>query len=198
MVMGRAYTEEERIEIRKKLMDAGLELFHDNNVKRLSITEVTGRAGIAQGGFYNFFESKEELIAEIMAYRLKQKLDLLEDHFYLSLDDPAQFLINVIYENSMDMRRKAQQKEMYRQLQLFTEAGKDVQKKMASAIEECLKDLQNYLADHGKTVSMDIEGILEVIFGGTAMYYHADLMKPEYFEQIYRTYLSSNIRNYIR
>ena len=49
--MGRAFSEEERAEIKIALMESALELFHEQGKKSLSIRELTKRAGISQGGF---------------------------------------------------------------------------------------------------------------------------------------------------
>ena len=53
-MMARAFTEEEKLEIKEKIMETALDLFHDKGTKSLSIGELTRRVGIAQGSFYNF------------------------------------------------------------------------------------------------------------------------------------------------
>ena len=50
--MTRAFTEEEKLEIKKKIMETALDLFHDKGTKSLSIAELTRRVGIGQGTFY--------------------------------------------------------------------------------------------------------------------------------------------------
>lgn len=59
--MAKAFTEEEKKEIREKLLEAGLRLFKEKGLKKVSVRELTEAVSIAQGGFYTFFESKEEL-----------------------------------------------------------------------------------------------------------------------------------------
>ncbi|MDX9930487.1 MAG: TetR/AcrR family transcriptional regulator [Bacteroidales bacterium] len=51
---------------RKKIMDAALELFAGNGFHSTSISDIAGRAGISKGLMYNYFESKEELLREII------------------------------------------------------------------------------------------------------------------------------------
>ena len=53
--MAKAFTEQERIQIKEKILETALDLFHDKGTKALSIAELTKRAGIAQGSFYNLF-----------------------------------------------------------------------------------------------------------------------------------------------
>ena len=51
--MGKAFTEGEKIKIKKSIMETALDLFHEKGTKLLSISELTKRVGIAQGSFYN-------------------------------------------------------------------------------------------------------------------------------------------------
>ena len=64
--MPKTFTAKEKEIIRKTLISTGKELFSKYGLKKTSITELTNGAGIAQGTFYNFFESKEDLYFEIL------------------------------------------------------------------------------------------------------------------------------------
>jgi AcrR family transcriptional regulator len=64
--MPKTFTGKEKEIIRKTLISKGRELFSKYGLKKTSITELTNSAGIAQGTFYNFFASKEELYFEIL------------------------------------------------------------------------------------------------------------------------------------
>lgn len=64
--MGKGFTAREKEIIRKKLIKHGKELFSFYGLKKTTITELCKAAGIAQGSFYNFFNSKEDLYLEIL------------------------------------------------------------------------------------------------------------------------------------
>ena len=64
--MPKTFTEKEKEIIRNTLIQKGSELFSKYGLKKTSITELTNAAGIAQGTFYNFYDSKEELYFEIL------------------------------------------------------------------------------------------------------------------------------------
>ena len=64
--MPRKFNENENKIIVNKLMETGLELFSNHGLKKTSIKDLTTEAGIAQGSFYNFFDSKEELFFTIL------------------------------------------------------------------------------------------------------------------------------------
>jgi|SRR5690554_573392 len=52
--------------IRKKLIEKGKTLFSKYGLKKTNISDLTKAVGIAQGSFYKFYNSKEELFFEIL------------------------------------------------------------------------------------------------------------------------------------
>lgn len=74
--MPKKFSEKENIIIKNKLMESGMELFSKHGLKKTSIKDLTSEAGIAQGSFYNFFNSKEELYFTI----LESEEELMETH----------------------------------------------------------------------------------------------------------------------
>lgn len=63
-------TEQQFEEIRgfrkKEIMDAALELFAQEGFYSTSISKIATKAGVSKGLLYNYFDSKEELIKEII------------------------------------------------------------------------------------------------------------------------------------
>ncbi|MDA8233474.1 MAG: TetR/AcrR family transcriptional regulator [Clostridia bacterium] len=75
--MVKGFTNKEKEIIRDKLIEKGKELFGIYGLKKTSIVDLTKAVGIAQGTFYLFFSSKEELyfeIFEIEETRIKDKI----------------------------------------------------------------------------------------------------------------------------
>lgn len=77
--MPKTFTEKEKEIIRNTLIQKGRELFSTYGLKKTSITELTKAAGIAQGTFYNFFDSKEELYFEILELEESESAQFLEN-----------------------------------------------------------------------------------------------------------------------
>ena len=77
--MPKTFTVKEKEIIRKTLINKGKELFSKYGLKKTSITELTNTAGIAQGTFYNFFDSKEELYFEILEQEESNSAKYLEN-----------------------------------------------------------------------------------------------------------------------
>ncbi len=66
--MGAAFTEEEGVRIREKLIRSGIQMCREIGLKKMSVSKLTTAAGIAKGSFYNFFASKEDFILETVKY----------------------------------------------------------------------------------------------------------------------------------
>ncbi len=64
--MPKKFGERENQIIINKLKESGLELFSKYGLKKTSINDLTSEAGIAQGSFYNFYHSKEELYFNLL------------------------------------------------------------------------------------------------------------------------------------
>lgn len=58
--------QELRENAKQKILDAGLELFAEAGFHSTSISQIAKKAGISKGLMYNYFESKEELLREIV------------------------------------------------------------------------------------------------------------------------------------
>lgn len=64
--MTKAFNDREKEIIRQSLIEKGRELFLSYGLKKTSISDITKAVGIAQGSFYIFFDSKEDLYFEIL------------------------------------------------------------------------------------------------------------------------------------
>ncbi|UFU01221.1 TetR/AcrR family transcriptional regulator [Radiobacillus kanasensis] len=75
--MAKGFSKQEKQFIYNKLIVEGKQLFSVFGIKKTSIAQLTNAVGIAQGSFYHFFLSKEELFFEILEIEeaeIKKKL----------------------------------------------------------------------------------------------------------------------------
>jgi len=52
--------------VREQLLDTGLRVFHERGFNATAVQDITEAAGVPKGSFYNHFESKEDLGAEVV------------------------------------------------------------------------------------------------------------------------------------
>lgn len=75
---------EEKERIRRILIEQARQLFAAHGLKKTSIEDLTKAAGIAQGSFYLFFPSKEELFVYILKQEEDQIRSTLIERFFTS------------------------------------------------------------------------------------------------------------------
>lgn len=196
--MTKAFTEEERIEIKEKIMETALDLFHDKGTKSLNIKELTKRVGIAQGSFYSFWKDKESLIIDLIAYRSMQKLNKIEKDFANSLEDPINFLTDVIYKYSIDLIAKAEIQPVYKDAfkVLSTRKKSDINK-IENLYGEFLYRLIEYWKSNNVVKKIDEKGLSNAFIGSFVLcsnFYHFD---EEYFSKILKIYVLNVVNTYV-
>ena len=55
-----------REQVRKKIVDSARRLFNQYGFQNVSVDSIMANAGLTRGGFYNYFDSKSDLYAEVM------------------------------------------------------------------------------------------------------------------------------------
>jgi len=76
--LARGFTDRERDSIRRDLIRKGREFFGNYGLKKTGIEDLTKAVGIAQGSFYSFFDSKDELYLEVV----DREEDLIREEFF--------------------------------------------------------------------------------------------------------------------
>ncbi len=75
--MPKAFSEQEKELIGKRLLEQGYKLFSAYGLKKTNVEEIAAAAGISKGAFYNFYESKEALFMDVIEQaeiRLRQEV----------------------------------------------------------------------------------------------------------------------------
>ena len=179
--MAKAFSDKEKEQIRIRMMETALDLFHDKGTKSLSIQGLTRRVGIAQGSFYNFWKDKDALVLDVMRFRSKQKLRLIENRMEESLADPAGFLAETIYVYSVDLMKKGREQPTYAQsFELLLRAEPDAENRVGVVYRDFLEKLSAYWKAHGVVEAVDVQ------------------VDPEYFDGILKTFIQNAVSQYIK
>ena len=65
-------SKEQAAENRRAIVAAATRLFRERGVEAVGLSELMKHAGFTQGGFYNHFQSKADLVAEVLASALAE------------------------------------------------------------------------------------------------------------------------------
>jgi TetR/AcrR family transcriptional regulator, cholesterol catabolism regulator len=96
--------ERKKLETREALLDAALTLFREKGYDETTVEEITERADVAKGTFFNYFPTKEDLLGESAAWRVEQLRAALE----VSTGAPAspvgriKLLMRLMYEQTIE------------------------------------------------------------------------------------------------
>ncbi len=86
---------------RAGLIAAAQRLFAAKGIEATTIAEIAEEADIAVGSFYNYFETKEDLLTALLASALEEQLALLQER-QAAVEDPAE-KISVAHRHLVDL-----------------------------------------------------------------------------------------------
>lgn len=64
--------ERKKLETRQGLLEAALALFRENGYDETTVEEITERADVAKGTFFNYFPSKDALLSDLTVWQFSQ------------------------------------------------------------------------------------------------------------------------------
>ena len=196
--MSKAFSEDERLNIKQKMMEMAIEIFHESGTKGLSIKELTKRAGIAQGSFYNFWKDKDALIMDVMQYRLSQKLEIAKQSFDESLENPVKFLVDIIYEHSIDLKEKYKKKPIYTQaLNMLSKKTENRVYEANSLYTDFINKLAEYWKEQNAVKDVDEKGLINAFTGSFLLFSNYYKFEEGYFNDILKVFISAVVRKYI-
>jgi len=156
-----------REEKRNMIMNVALELFSSDGYYTTSISDIAMKAGISKGLLYNYFDSKDELIQEIIFSGL-DKLDELIDpnRDGVLTKEELRFFI----ENFLDLMVEEQHFwKLYFSLFLQPPVLSLVEKRLKNMVTAYLTMLTNYFESQGYD-DPEIESLLfGAIFDGIGL-----------------------------
>ena len=196
--MSKAFSEYEKLNIKQKIMEAAIEIFHESGTKGLSIKELTKRAGIAQGSFYNFWKDKDALIMDVMQYRLSQKLEIAKQSFDESLENPVKFLVDIIYEHSIDLKEKYKKKPIYAEaLNMLSKKTENRVYEANSLYTDFINKLAEYWKEQNAVKDVDEKGLINAFTGSFLLFSNYYKFEEEYFNDILKVFISAVVKRYI-
>jgi AcrR family transcriptional regulator len=197
----RGFTEQEKINIRKRLLQCGKETFGRFGIKKTSLEDLTRQAGISKGAFYQFFPSKEDLyFAVIRNYETAQHQRMYKLITEESDNDKQLFkmvLLEIMdqVDNDPFVRRLLAKEEFEYLWQKFTpeqlEEAMTADVDFASQLVDTWKKKGKLKIDDPKLIT----GVFRAIF---FLFLHKEDIGEESFPDVIELLLDSSIDRLIR
>jgi AcrR family transcriptional regulator len=170
--------EEIRTDKRNQIMEAAVKLFAEKGFHATSISLIAKEAGISKGLMYNYFDSKETLLKEIMDELTNQVMDLMNpDHddeiTSQEMEDFFSLIIKLLKENHEHWK-------LYFQLSMKKDVFEIIQKDYNSErIQKSQALIYKYFEERFDNPQLEMF-VFSSIFKGFAMQYvYAPDMFPD-------------------
>jgi AcrR family transcriptional regulator len=133
-------------DLRGRVLDAAVELFAQQGYDGTSVTQVITRAGVAKGGFYHHFASKEALLYEVYGDLISRQLEGMDAIVARRLPaaDTLRALIHDLVETTAASARPALVfwREMHRLGDERTEQYRRARRRYHDTVKRLVRDAQ--------------------------------------------------------
>ncbi len=173
-------TEKQYLEIREErkaqIKEVALELISESGFQNTSISKIAARAGISKGLMYNYFESKEEMIREI----LYDGMDALARIFDpnkdgILTDEEVKFFIDEVFGI---LKSNTKYWRLYITVMLQPGVMKLISEKFHETITPLMSTLISYFAAKGSPQPITDAKMVLALFDGICFHYIID---PRHF-----------------
>lgn len=201
--MAKAFTDQERENIRQRLQEEGLKQFKEKGLKKVSVRELTRAAGIAQGGFYSFYDSKEALLLDCVNRRITEKikgfLDMPLEQRQEEMQDPIAFLAERFYVTGMRLKDNLVFNNLISDsVNILLGDHDNLEQNSVRAIKELLIRLIDWWGEHGLTVTVDTEGLRAFMKAAAVLFMNEEIIGKQYFPTIYRSFVYENTMRFFQ
>jgi AcrR family transcriptional regulator len=139
--------ERRKARTRTLLLEAALDLFSRRGIYDTRVEDITEAADLGKGAFYNYFESKEALIAEIMA----EGVDLLDRRFLAAADGRGmrELVLALARQHVLFFREHPSYLLLFHQVRGLLQIEQRGRQRLASTLADYLRRLGNRLCPPG-------------------------------------------------
>jgi len=173
-------TDEQFEEIREarkeQIMNTGMELFANQGYHATSIRQIAKAAEISKGLMYNYFESKEELLKEIVLKGMQSLMQWFDpNHDGVLTGEEITIWIEKIFE---DLKNNTKFWKLYFALFIQPEIFNLIAEKFAEIIQPVNDMLIKYFKNAGYENPLMDAILFSAILDGVAFHY---ILKPDYY-----------------
>ncbi len=168
--------EEIREERKAQIKEVALEIIFEEGIQNTSISKIAKRAGISKGLLYNYYESKEQMIQEIIFDGMDQFIQVFDPNKDGVLtDEEAKFFIDEVF-NILESNIKYWR--LYFSVMLQPKVMLLIQDKLVQMLEPFMKTVVSYFKRKGSDNPYVEARLVAATLDGIGFHYIID---PEHF-----------------
>ena len=135
---------------------------------------------------------------DVMQYRLAQKLEIAKQSFDESLENPVKFLVDIIYEHSIDLKEKYKKKPIYAEaLNMLSKKTENRVYEANSLYTDFINKLAEYWKEQNAVKDVDEKGLINAFTGSFLLFSNYYKFEEEYFNDILKAFISAVVKKYI-
>lgn len=158
--------EEIRDQSKDKIMSAALQLFGTNGYEATTISQIAKEAGYSKGLLYNYFDSKEALLKELIASLSKGEHEMMEK---IVSDDPGKMLENIIRYTFKEFKNNLELWKLITSLAIQVERFAFIHDLAVNKLNGYLRLFEDLLTRIGIPNPKQEARILAAVFDGVGM-----------------------------
>ena len=184
--MTRKFSDKEKEFYQDKIIESGTKLISVLGFKKTSIQDITDAAGVAKGTFYNFFNSKEELLFEILTIHEDFRDNLLKE--VMSSEVDAENAMQKVIHEGLEMTEENKIfKVVFDENLMEKIALKLPREKMEEHFEDDLKNSKGFIEYYQKNsnlIKADPRVIIALLRGFFMMPTHKKEIGEDIYEEV--------------
>jgi len=165
-----------REERKTQIKEVALEIIFEEGVQNTSISKIAKRAGISKGLLYNYYESKEEMIREIIFEGMEQFMKIFDPNKDGVLtDDEAKYFIDEMFNI---LKSNIKYWRLYFSVMLQPKVMALIIDKFVVMMEPLMKILVLYFAQKGSENPIADTQMVIAMLDGICFHY---ILDPKHF-----------------
>lgn len=161
-----------REEKRSRILEAALELFGHEGYHSTTISKIARKAGISKGLVYNYFESKEQVVREILSSGIEQMLDIFDvNHDGVLEESELEFFLHEMFKHLQEHRKFW---KLYFSLSLQPEIYPFVKEKIDELSRPIMHIVTSYFSKAGFEDPQNETMIFGALLDGIGLHYIMD------------------------
>lgn len=132
--------QQQALQTRKKLLDAGKEMFLLNGFEKCTMTQIIKKAGVGYGTAYVYFDNKDALFAELINYIVEEMIEVAKIPFHPNTTEEA--IEQIEYQTLEFLSRGLNKKEVFLIIEEALGKSEIVYEKWQNVRNEFIKSIE--------------------------------------------------------